>query len=94
MAIGLLHLHLLLPGCNSLKEKRRRLKPLLARLRREFNVSAAEADHQDVWQNAVILCALVSNDVGHAQRALEKVSRWVESNWPDVSVTDDRIEML
>jgi len=40
--IGTLTFHLHLPGCASLKEKRSRLKPLLARLHRQFNVSTAE----------------------------------------------------
>ncbi|MBA4379619.1 MAG: DUF503 domain-containing protein, partial [Anaerolinea sp.] len=34
--IGLLTLHLHLPACASLKEKRGRLKPLIHRLHREF----------------------------------------------------------
>jgi len=94
MRIGVLTLEIHLPACGSLKEKRRRLKPLLARLHREFNVSAAEIDHQDVWQNAVIACALVSNDGRHLQQALGKVAQWVEGHWPDVDLTDEQIELL
>jgi uncharacterized protein YlxP (DUF503 family) len=59
MAVGLLTLHFHLPGCASLKEKRSRIKPILARLHREFNVSAAELARQDAWQEAVLACALV-----------------------------------
>ncbi|MCH7481016.1 MAG: DUF503 family protein, partial [Chloroflexi bacterium] len=39
MVVGILKLHIHLAGCSSLKEKRGRLKPLLTRLRREFNIS-------------------------------------------------------
>ncbi|MCJ7708279.1 MAG: DUF503 domain-containing protein, partial [Anaerolineales bacterium] len=42
MHVGALTLELRLPGCSSLKQKRSRLKPLLAALHREFNLSAAE----------------------------------------------------
>jgi hypothetical protein len=94
MPLGLLTLHLYIPGCSSLKEKRRRLKPLLARLHREFNISVAELDHQDVWQETVIGCALVSNDLNHTQRALQKVAVWLETHWPDVSLIDDRVEII
>lgn len=94
MAIGLLTLHIQLPGCTSLKEKRSRLKPLLARLHREFNVSAAEMELMDAWQEAVLACALVSNDRGHTQRALQSIIHWVESTWPDVTVVDDQIELI
>jgi hypothetical protein len=93
MSLGLLTLQIHLPGCSSLKEKRSRLKPLLARLHREFNISAAEIDRQDAWQEAVLGCALVSNDPAHTQRALQEVTRWVERNWPDVSLIEDKIEL-
>jgi uncharacterized protein YlxP (DUF503 family) len=92
--LGLLTLHLHLPGCASLKEKRGRLKPLLARLQREFNVSAAEMDLQDKWQEAVIACAMVGNEAVHLERSLQTVGRWVESNWLDMEVVDNRLELL
>ncbi len=94
MSIGLLTLHLQLPGVNSLKEKRSRIKPLLARLHKEFNVSAAEVDRQDAWQEAVIACALVSNDHGYTQRALQQVLAFTERTWPDLLVIDHRIELI
>ncbi|MDP3185367.1 MAG: DUF503 domain-containing protein [Anaerolineales bacterium] len=92
--LGLLTLHLHLPACASLKEKRGRLKPLLARLHREFNISVAEMDLQDKWQEAVIVCALVNTDVGHIQRSLQTVARWVEGNWPDGALLEDKIELI
>ncbi len=92
--IGVLTLELQIPGCTSLKEKRSRLKPLLSRLHREFNISAAEVDHQDAWQAAVIACAIVSNDPAHSQRVLQQVVQWLESNWPDVQLVEDRIEIV
>ncbi|MFZ6030828.1 MAG: DUF503 domain-containing protein [Chloroflexota bacterium] len=92
--IGLLTLQIQLPGCTSLKEKRSRLKPLLARLHREFNVSAAEVGDMDAWQRSVLACTLVSNDAAFAQRALQKVTDWLEMHWPDVSLVEERIEVL
>lgn len=92
--IGVLTLHLRLPGCASLKEKRGRLKPLLARLHRQFNVSAAEMDLQDKWQEAVIACGMVNSDRAHIQRSLQAVIGWVEKNWPDVQVFEEYIELL
>ena len=94
MNVGLLTIHIRLPGCSSLKEKRHRLKPLLARLHREFNVSVAEVDLQDQWQEALLACTLVSNEQGYTQRALQTVLEWVETHWPDVSVVDDKLESL
>ncbi len=94
MSIGLLTLHLRLPGCSSLKAKRSRLKPLLARLRREFNISAAEVDFQDKWQETLIACAVVSNDTRQNQRLLQQIIDWVEHDWPDVDVISEQMEMI
>ena len=94
MALGLLTLHLRLPGCSSLKEKRSRLKPLLARLHREFNISAAEVDFQDKWQETLIACAVVSNDIRQNQRLLQHIVDWVEREWPDVDVIAEQMEMI
>ena len=92
--IATLSFHLRLPGCGSLKEKRGRLKPLLARLHRQFNVSAAEMGLQDTWQEAVIACGMVGNDASHLQSALETVRKWVENNWPDGDVVDTKVEVI
>ncbi len=89
-----LTIHLHLPGCGSLKEKRGRIKPLIARLHREFNVSVAEMDLQDKWQETVIGCAMIGNDHAFLQSALQTVARWVESNWPDGMVVDSRVEII
>lgn len=92
--IGVLTMHLHLPTCLSLKEKRSRLKPLLHRLHREFNISAAEVDCHDTWQEAVIACALVSNDTAHAHSVLQKVVNFTAANWPDMDILEHHIECL
>jgi len=90
---GILTIHLHLPGCASLKEKRGRLKPLLARLHRQFNVSSAEMSFQDKWQETVIACGMVGNDAAYLRSALETVRKWIEANWPDGDVLDTKIEL-
>jgi uncharacterized protein YlxP (DUF503 family) len=92
--IGILTLHLHLPGCASLKEKRGRLKPLLARLHRQFNVSAAEMDLLDKWQEALIACGMVGNDRVHLEQSLQAIVRWVERYWPDMQLIDEKIELI
>ncbi len=94
MSLGLLTLHIQIPGCASLKEKRGRLKPLLARLRREFNVSVAELDYLDSWQNALIGCSLISNDHKHTQRSLQKVVAWIEEQRLDLYIIEEEIEIF
>ena len=94
MSIGLLTLYLHIPGCTSLKEKRRRIKPVLARLHRQFNISVAEIDYHDVWQSTLIGCTIISNDPDHTRRSLQQVAHWVESSWPDLNILDERVEIL
>jgi len=91
--IAILTIHLHIPGCASLKEKRGHIKPLISRLHREFNVSVAETDLQDQWQEALIVCAMVGNEHGHLESALQNVRRWVEGNWSDGDVIEQNIEV-
>ena len=92
--IGVLSIHLRLPGCASLKEKRGRLKPLLTRLHKEFDVSAAEMELQDKWQETIIACGMVGNDRVHLEQALQAVAYWVEGNWPDMQVMNENLELI
>ncbi len=93
MALGLLTVKVHLAGCASLKEKRMRLKPLLHRMHREFNISVAELDYQDVWKSALLGIAMISSDANTTQKSLYSVVTWIEQNWPDVTVEDDKIEI-
>jgi hypothetical protein len=83
-----------LPGCTSLKEKRSRLKPLLARLHREFNISVAEVDRQDSWSQTVLMCALVSSDRVQVLRSLQVIPGWIEQQWPDLIVVEEQVQLL
>ena len=89
-----LTIHLHLPTCSSLKEKRGQIKPFISRLHREFNISVAEMDLQDKWQEAIIVCAMVGNDATFLQSALGNVAKWVEGNWPDGGVVDQKIGII
>ena len=88
-----MHLHVItlelhLPGCSSLKEKRSRLKPLLAALHQNFNVSAAEIEHQDAHRSAVIACAVVSNSDKHGNQVLSGIPNWIEHRFPSLQLVD------
>jgi len=91
--LGQLTIHLHLPACSSLKEKRGRIKPLMARLHKEFNVSVAEMDLQDKWTEAVIACALVNSNSVVIRQSLQVVEKWILGNWPDGMVLDSKIEV-
>ena len=94
MAVGLLSIELYLPLNDSLKGKRGILKPLIARLRREFNVSVCEADAQDVLTRAVLEVVCVSHNHALAHRQLQIVAKRVEGWRLDAQLIDYSIEML
>jgi uncharacterized protein YlxP (DUF503 family) len=92
--IATLTIHLHIPGCSSLKEKRGYIKPLISRLHREFNVSVAEIDLQDKWQETVIGCAMMGNDRAFLESALQNVAKWVEGHWTDGDVVEQKIQLV
>ncbi|BAM00386.1 MULTISPECIES: DUF503 domain-containing protein [Caldilinea] len=94
MAVALLTLELYLPMNDSLKGKRGILKPLIAHLRKDFNVSVCEADAQDVLTRAVLEVVCVSQNSALAHRHLQDVARCVERWRGDAQLIDYTIEML
>ena len=92
--VGLLTIELYVPGITSLKEKRGVVKPLLARLRKEFNVSAAEIEDNDQLGHAVLGVACVSPSADYAHGLLTRVAESVAEWRLDAELVDYRIELL
>jgi uncharacterized protein YlxP (DUF503 family) len=70
----------IIPTAHSLKEKRAVLKSMLTRSKQRFNVSAAEVDHQNVWQRTRIAFVTVSSSKELADKEMEQVLQYLESN--------------
>ncbi len=62
MIVGVFHIHVRIPMAHSLKDKRGVLKGTIQRLARKFNVSIAEIDDHDSWNNATLGVSCVSNE--------------------------------
>jgi len=75
--IGWLEFDLLLGDVRSLKQKRSVVRPLVAELRRRFEVSAAETGAQDLYRRAEVGVALVSADRAHVVTVLDAAERLV-----------------
>ena len=93
MTIGLLTADLLIETANSLKDKRQVLKSLLAHLRSEFNISAAEVGDNDIWRRATIAIVTVANDVSFVHQVLDKVEDHIENDLR-VELARTEIEIL
>lgn len=74
MKVGVLRIQLRLYGPTSLKEKRSLLKHLIAQLKRKFNISVAEVDHQNDHRIATLGIAYVGNERPFVNRVLSKVA--------------------
>jgi len=94
MTIGLLTLDLHLPLIDSLKGKRSIVKPVIARIRRDFNVSVCEADAQDELTRTVLAVVCVSQNSTLAHRQLQLVANLVEGWRLDAQMVDYEIEMV
>lgn len=73
MWIGWIECELLLGDVHSLKEKRSVLRPVLAEVRRRFDVSVAEVDFQDLHRLATVGAGLVSANRAHVVEVLDAV---------------------
>ncbi len=70
MVVGSLEVHLRMDGCRSLKEKRRVLRSLIDRLRRDLHLSVAEVGDHDLWNVAVVGVACVGVDRVSVEQSL------------------------
>lgn len=93
MSVGILTLHFYLPGCHSLKEKRSKIKPIISRLHREFNVSVSEISRLDSWQESEIACALIANNSILIEQELQKLVQFTEATWPDCNLLEHKLEI-
>jgi uncharacterized protein YlxP (DUF503 family) len=77
MFIGALELDILLGDVHSLKQKRSVVKPVIAEVRKRFDVSVAEAGHQDLHRRTLIGVAVVAADGEHVRDVLDSCERYV-----------------
>ena len=92
MWVGTLEVDLLLGDVHSLKEKRSRVRPVVAELRRRFDVSAAEVGDPDLHRRAVVGLAVVSGEAAHCRDVLDACERLVAGR-PEVGLLSARARL-
>lgn len=80
MVVGTVKLRIYTSWVHSLKEKRKIVKSLCAKVGNKFNVSVAEIDDQDIHQIIVLGFACVTNNNAHADRIMDSVIDFIEEN--------------
>jgi hypothetical protein len=93
MFVGVLTLDLLLGDVHSLKENRGIVRPIVAEVRKRFEVSVAEAGHLDLHRRALIGVAVVAADRAHCVDVLEACERLVAVR-PEVELLSARQQFI
>lgn len=93
MVVGTLVLDVLLGDVRSLKQKRSVVRPIVAELRRRFEVAAAETGNVDLHRRAEVAVAVVSSTHRHATEVLEQCERLVAGR-PEVELLSARHRLL
>jgi uncharacterized protein len=75
MVLGILQFELLIPGSESLKDKRRVIRSVKDRLHREHMVAVAEVAAQDKLNVAVLALASVGSDGGRIAETLDHITK-------------------
>ncbi len=78
MVVGILRLAIELPGCRSLKEKRRPRQRIRDRVRNRFSVAIAEVDFQDRSDRLVFGIAAIGPHAKPVESVLRQVASFVE----------------
>lgn len=89
MWIGWIEFDILLGDVQSLKEKRSVIRPLLAELKRRFDVSVAEVGDHDQYRRTRVGAGLVAADRAHLVEVLTAVERLVAAR-PEIELLSSR----
>jgi hypothetical protein len=86
MFTGTLCLDVLLPDHTaSLKQKRSVVRPIVAEIRRRFEVSVAEVGFLDLHRRTEIGVAVVAADTSHCRDVLDRIERHVAAR-PEIEL--------
>jgi uncharacterized protein len=91
--VGALELDIVFGDVRSLKQKRSLVQPVIAELRRRFDVAAAEAGHADLHRRSLIGVAAVAADGGYVRDVLDACERLVAAR-PELELLGARHRML
>ncbi len=93
MVVGTLALDVLLGDVHSLKEKRAVVRPIVAELRRRFDVAAAETGDIELHRRTQLGVAMVASAHSHVVDVLDACERLVAGR-PEVELLSARHRVL
>jgi uncharacterized protein len=93
VVVGVLTVDLLLGDVRSLKQKRAVVRPVVAELRRRFEVAAAETGALELLRRAELAVAVVSSTHGHVTEVLDECEHLVAAR-PELELLSARRRLL
>ncbi|MFN2479563.1 MAG: DUF503 domain-containing protein [Pseudonocardiaceae bacterium] len=93
MYVGAVELDVLFGDVHSLKQKRSLVRPVIAELRRRFEVAVAEAGQMELHRRSLIGVAAVAADAGHVREVLDACERLVAGR-PELELLSARHRIL
>lgn len=91
--VGALELDVVFGDVHSLKQKRSLVRPVIAELRRRFEVAAAEAGHLGLHRRSLLGVAAVAGDADHVREVLQACERLVAGR-PELELLAARHRLL
>jgi hypothetical protein len=91
--VGVLEIDLLLGDVQSLKEKRSIVRPIVAEIRRKFEVAAAEAGHLELHRRSLIGVSVVAAEAAHCVEVMDACERLVAAR-PEIEVLSTRQRLI
>ncbi|MHA6667679.1 DUF503 domain-containing protein [Homoserinimonas sp. A447] len=89
MWVGAIEFDILLGDVHSLKEKRSVVRPVIAEVRRRFEVSVSEVGSLDLHRRAAIGVAVVAADGSRVVEVLDQVERMIAER-PEIDLLSAR----
>lgn len=94
MFIGVARFELFIPTSESLKDKRRHLRPVIDTVSKKFNVGIAEVAFNDLWQRAALGVTCASGTPRQCAKVLGEVEKVIgRFALEGTEIIDRRIEI-
>ncbi|MFH1458329.1 MAG: DUF503 domain-containing protein [Candidatus Omnitrophota bacterium] len=93
MTVGILQLAIFIHNSNSLKEKRRVLHSLRARLRKYFNVAVTQIGDEDKWQKSTLAIVGVERDRKIMDSILCRIINFIKDT-SGIHLIDHEMELI
>jgi len=85
---------LFLPHSSNLKEKRKVIQSIIARIRKRFNISIAEVNEHDLWQRSTIGFSAVAYNYSEIEIMVDAVYSTLERHINDIEILSFKYDVF